>query len=203
LDPVKILIFVAAFLLLLFLGRLLSAHAETRPSLGPGPLQPEAGAGLFQPQAPPGPVLVPTPQTPAGKAPATGAEFGFPVPIPPVKQDQEGKFNRPYFLNYYFSKTDLDTGPPDPTCFCDDFYLQAQDPGNAYVWNYKYVVATPSGLQKLMNTEAYASLYFDDPVVVVSRWDLRMILSTVVEEIMKSYGKTDLEESAEGVLAPE
>jgi hypothetical protein len=202
LDLLKILIFLGAFLLLLFLGRLLSAHSETRPSLGPGPLQPEAGSGFFQPQAP-GPVLVSTPQTSSGKTPATGAEFGFPVPIPPVKQDAEGKFNRPYFLNYYFSKIHLETGPTDPTCFCDDFFLQAQDPGNDYVWNYKYVVATPSGLQKLMNTEAYASLYFDDPVVVVSRWDLRVILSTVVEEIIKSYGKTDLEEDAEGVLAPE
>lgn len=194
-DLLKIVIFVAAFLLLVLIGRVLSAHAESRPDMGPGPLQPEAS---------PGPVLVEKPQTPGGKSPAvTGAEFGFPVPIPPVKQDEEGKFNRPYFLNYYFSKTDLDTGPPDATSFCDDFYLQAQDPGNQYIWNYRYVVATPSGLQKVMNTEAYASLYFDDPVVVVSRWDLKVILSTVVEEIMKSYGKADLEESAEGVMAPE
>jgi hypothetical protein len=203
LDLLKIFLFVAAFLLLLFVGRLLSAHAETRPSLGPGPLQPESGSGLLQPQSPPGPVLLPTPQTRSERAPVTGAEFGFPVPIPPLTQDEQGKFNRPYFLNYYFSKIDLETGPPDPTSFCDDFYLQAQDPANEYVWNYKYVVATTQGLQKLMNTEGYASLYFDDPVVVVLRWDLRVILSTVVEEIIKHYGKPDLEEDQEGVLAPE
>ena len=182
-DLLKIAIFLAAFLLLIYLGRLLSAHAESRPDAGQGPFQPEAVA---------------SPELAAGgaaKGPAvTGAELGFPVPIPPVKRDQHGKFNRPYFLNYHFGKTDLKAGPPDATTFYDDFFLQAQDPESQYIWNYKYLVASPSGLQKLMNAESYASLYLDDPVIVVARWDLRLILSTVVEEIMKSYGKTDFEE---------
>jgi hypothetical protein len=190
LDLLKIAIFLAAFLLLIYLGRLLSAHAESRPYAGPGPFQPEA-------------VSTTTLATHdvAKKSAVTGAEFGFPVPIPPVTRDQKGKFNRPYFLNYHFSKTDLKTGPPDAAAFYDDFFLQAQDPESQYVWNYKYLVATPSGLQKLMSDERYASLYFDDPVIVVSRWDLRLILSTVVEEILKSYGKADFEE--ENQKAPE
>ena len=185
-DLLKIVIFLAAFLLLILLGRLLSAHAESQPPMGPGPLQPESALG-------------PTPMPPkTDKQPAiTGAEFGFPISIPPVKLDALGKYNRPYFLNYHFGKTDLKAGPPDPTRFCDDFYLQAQDPESEYTWSYKYLVATPSGLQQVMNAEAYASLYFDTPVVVVSRWDLPVILSTVVEEIIKSYGKTEDEDGAE------
>lgn len=185
-DLLKIVIFLAAFLLLILLGRLLSAHAESQPSMGPGPWQPETALGpsLVQPR---------TDKQPA----VTGAEFGFPIAIPPVKRDAQGKFNRPYFLNYHFSKTDLKTGPLDATTFCDDFFLQAQDPETDYVWTYKYLVATPSGLQKFMNTEGYASLYLDDPAIVVSRWDLQVILSTVVEEIIKSYGKTGDEESDE------
>jgi hypothetical protein len=188
LDLLKIAILVAAFLLLIYLGRLLSAHAESRPYGGPGPFQSELTAS---------PTLTATETTKTSAL--TGAEFGFPVPIPPVKRDQQGKFNRPYFLNYHFSKTDLKTGPPDATNFYDDFFLQAQDPETQYIWNYKYLVATPSGLQKLMSDERYASLYFDDPVIVVSRWDLPLILSTVVEEIMKSYGKTEFEENNQRV----
>ncbi|HEX7285234.1 MAG TPA: hypothetical protein VF532_03590 [Candidatus Angelobacter sp.] len=202
-DLLKIAVFVAAFVLLVVIGRILSARAERYPAPPQGPAQPDGTAGARD-------FIVHQ----GGRRPAmTGQELGFPIAIPPVKRDEFGKYNRPYFKNYYFRKTDLQTGPPDPACFCDEFFLHAQDPEShsddfflraqfpesQYVWSYKYLVATPAGLEQVMNEERYASLFFDGPVVVVPRWDLAVILSTVVEEIMKSYGKPDSEESAENV----
>jgi hypothetical protein len=181
LDPVKILIFVGAFLLLLLLGRMLSAASEVHAHE-----LPHDGAGLLPVQA------VDEPQA-RGEG-LTGAEIGFPFSLPPVEQDEKGAFNRPYYNNYYFAKTDLLRGPADPRSFCDELFLVLQDPGSEQTWETKYTVATPSGLQQLMNQEQYVSLYLDAPVIVVSEWNLSTILRTVVDEDLKKYGSGGEEE---------
>ena len=175
-EPFKILIFAGAFLLLLLLGRILSASSEVQAHQLPhdgaplAPVQP-----LDRDVTPPREAL-------------TGAEVGFPFTLPPVKQDEKGAFNRPYYANYYFGKTDLVRGPADPRNFYDEFFLVAQDPGSEHMWETRYVVTTPAGLQQLMNQEQYVSLYLDDPVIVVSEWNLSVILGTVIDEDLKKYG---------------
>lgn len=182
-EPLKILIFAGAFLLLLLLGRILSASSEVQAHQ-----LPHDGAPLLPVQPLEGEA------TPAGEA-LTGAEVGFPFTLPPVKQDEKGAFNRPYYSNYYFGKTDLVRGPADPRNFYDEFFLVAQDPASESMWETRYVVTTPSGLQQLMNQEQYVSLYLDDPVIVVSEWNLSVILRTVVDEDLKKYsGGTDQEQ---------
>lgn len=176
-DWLKIFIFVGAFLLLLLLGRILSASAEVHAHE-----LPHDGAALFP--------VHPTEEsaaTPTGDV-LTGAEVGLPFSLPPVVQDEKGRFNRPYYVNYYFGRTDLLRGPADPRCFHDDFFIVAQDPGSQHMWETKYIVATPAGLQQLMNQEQFVSLYLDDPVVVVSEWDLTVILRTVLDEDLKRFG---------------
>jgi hypothetical protein len=179
LDPVKILIFVGAFVLLLLIGRMLSAASEVHAHE-----LPHDGAALLPVQsmddetAPQGEIL-------------TGAEVGFPFSLPPVEQDEKGGFNRPYYTNYYFAKTDLVRGPADPRSFYDELFLVVQDPGSEQSWETKYTVATPSGLQQLMSQEQYVSLYLDAPVIVVSEWNLSTILRTVVDEDLKKYGAGD------------
>jgi hypothetical protein len=183
LDPVKILIFVGAFLLLLLLGRLLSASAEVHahelphdgaPLLPVHPADEVAGADA-------GEVL-------------TGAEVGLPFALPPVVQDEKGRFNRPYYTNYYFAKTDLVRGPTDPRAFYDELFLVAQDPGSEHMWETRYIVSTPAGLQKLMSEEQFVSLYLEDPVIMVSEWNLAVILRTVIDEDLKRFGATMGEE---------
>jgi hypothetical protein len=190
LDPIKLLIFAGVFVLLLVLGRIVSVHSESR--ISQEPLAPEG-------QSPDGSSIIPTRRSPA----ATGAEIGFPIVIPPVTRNQQGQFNRPYFLNYYFEKTDLVAGPPGPDCFCDEFHLLAQNPEDEHLWEYQYTVATPSGLQQLMKKEGFSTLYLDSQVVVVSRWDLPAILQTVVEEIMKSYSGESSEAAVNFVREPD
>ncbi len=176
-EPLKIVIFAVAFLLLLLVGRLLSSSAEVHAHE-----LPHDGAPLLpvQPSA-------------EGSAQShdeilTGAEIGLPFTLPPVTQDEKGRFSRPYYTNYYFSKTDLVRGPADPRSFYDEFFLVAQDPGSQHMWETKYIVATPVGLQQLMNQEQYVSVYLDDAVVLVSEWNLAVILRTVIDEDLKRFG---------------
>jgi hypothetical protein len=179
LDLIKILVFVVAFLLLLVIGRILSAsaevHAHELPYDGGGPALPVVPADRDH-------------EDPASSEVLTGADIGLPFRLPPVKQGEKGRFNRPYYSNYYFSKTDLVRGPADPKSFCDDFFLVAQDPASAHTWQRKFIVATPTGLEKLMTEEQFASLYLEDDVVLVAEWDLTVILRTVLEEDLKRFG---------------
>lgn len=175
-EPVRILIFVGAFLLLLLLGRILSASSEVQAHQ-----LPHDGAPLL-------PVQALDDDATTGSEVLTGAEVGFPFTLPPVKQDAKGSFNRPYYANYYFAKTDLVRGPTDPRSFYDEFFLVAQDPGSEHMWETRYVVTTPSGLQQLMNQEQFVSLYVDDPVILVAEWNLSVILRTVIDEDLKRYG---------------
>lgn len=175
-DWLKILIFAGAFLLLLLLGRILSASAEVHAHE-----LPHDGAALV-PVRP-----IDEPDAPAQGEALIGAEIGLPFSLPPVVQDSKGRFNRPYYTNYYFAKTDLVRGPSDPRSFHDDLFLVAQDPGSEHMWETRYIVATPSGLQQLMSQEQFVSLYLDDPVVVVSEWNLAVILRTVLDEDLKRF----------------
>lgn len=185
-EPIKIVIFVAAFLLLVLLGRIISSGQESQV---PFPHEPEtpmpAGgqeigstqAGTDDDEEYQGP----------GPPAKTGAELGFPITLPPVVRDSLGKYNRPHLLDYYFAKIDMVRGPADPACFCDQFFLRIQYPDDQNEWTYEYTVATPSGLRRVMETERFASLYFDTPVVIVDRWDLPVVLRTVTDELFKNY----------------
>jgi hypothetical protein len=181
-DPIKVVIFVAAFVLLLMIGRKLSRLGEISLPVPPGPEeQPRLQVSTV-------PVARSEPTTAGPRGGPTGAEIGFPFPLPDVSRDLSGKFNRPHFINYYFEKTDLLLGPANPRAFYDTLFLEAQEPENQYRWHYEYIVASPDGLAELLEKERFDSVYFDNPVVVVAEWDLPLILQTVIDEILKNYG---------------
>ena len=185
-DSVKIAIFVAVFLALLFLGRKLSSSETViipRPPDPPKPQPPDDGLRA---------ALTTDPNHPRQPA-LTGADLPFPIPLPPVKRGKDGRYNRPNILNYYFKTIDLAQGPADARSFCDDFFIELQNPADGNAWTLQYVVATPAGLQKELDTEASSSLYFDNGVIIVPKWELNGILQTVVEEILKHWGDADEE----------
>jgi hypothetical protein len=176
-DPVKVVIFVVAFLLLLLLGRKLSSFSESTM------ITPLPGSGIDEP------AVVAAPRT-MGKEPAVvGADLPFPIHIPEISRDGDGRYNRPEFLNYYFEETDLVRGPENPAAFYDDFYLLVRDVENSRTALYKYFVATPAGLQKAMDDEHLPALYLEDQALIVPRWDVPLILDSVVKDIMKSYSE--------------
>ena len=105
------------FLLLLLLGRKLSAMGES--SITPVAPLPEPVVDE--------PVVIATPRS-TGKEPAVvGADLPFPIHVPEIKRDADGRYNRPEFLNYYFEETDLVRGPENPARSTMIFILLARD----------------------------------------------------------------------------
>lgn len=186
-DPVKIVIFVAAFLLLLLLGRKLSAFSESSIATPVTPL-PEPPAAE--------PVVMAAPRSTRKEPAVVGAELPFPIHVPEIKRDADGRYNRPEFLNYYFEETDLVLGPENPAAFYDDFYVLVRDIENNHTAFYKYFVATPAGLQKAMDDEHLPALYLEEQALIVSRWDVPLILDTAVKDIMKSYTESKNDKDA-------
>lgn len=173
-TAIKIGIFLAVFGLLLVIGRMLSTWGEVHASTLPRPSRPPEVAAEERR----GPALV-------------GSEIEFPIQIPPIQRLRNGIFNRPIIKNYYLAKTDLVHGPEDAACFVDEFTLQVQDPGSEDRWQYQYTVATPAGLRQYLEEKHFDSLYFESKVVIVARWDLGMILQTVIDQIMHDNASED------------
>jgi hypothetical protein len=169
-DPVKVVIFVAAFLLLIILGRKFSRQGDSIPYPSPTPL-------------PTGEPLEESRRQPA----VIGAELPSPIYLPEITRDPDGRYSRPEFHNYYFEKTDLLTGPDDPATFYDYFHMEARDIENDHRVLYKYFVATPSGLQKALAESHISALHLKQHAFIVTRWDLPIILETVVKHIIESY----------------
>lgn len=193
-DPLKIILFIAVFAALLLLGRMLSSSSEVHASELPAP-RPEDAPGVPAP-----PVAPEQPRKPA----VVGSEIEFPIPIPPVRQLADGTYNRPNIVNYFFTKTDLLLGPEDPDCLFDELRVEAQDPGNKSPLTYGYTVATLAGLRQAMDQEKLDSLYLEgNPLVIVPRWDLRLILQTVMDQIIKGYSGEQLEAREEEAEAEE
>jgi hypothetical protein len=176
-DPVKVLIFVGAFLLFLLLGKKLSTSDDSHAVPGiPVPFIEDSAVSIEEEEE-------------KNKQPAAvGADLPFPLRLPDLELRDDGTYNRPQFLNYYFAKIDLITGPPDPNSFCDEFFIETRDPKNKHQATYQYLVATPAGLQRQMQSERLSALYLDNQTVIVASWDLTLILDTTVQEIIKTYG---------------
>jgi hypothetical protein len=182
-DPVRVVIFIAAFLLLLFLGRKLSSSSE---STGMVPLPETRPTQTISDEAQDSSSRVPT---------VVGADLPFPIHIPEISRDIDGRYNRPEFLNYYFEETDLLRGPQDRTVFYDNFYLEVRDIENSHTALYKYFVATPLGLQKALAVEKLPALYLEEHSLIIARWDMPLILDTVVKQIIQAYAEANNKEA--------
>ena len=173
-DPVKVVIFVVAFLLLLLLGRKLASYSEsTVPSSLPEQVLTENKPD-DEPASSSNPALV-------------GADLPLPIHLPEITRNQDSRYSRPEFYNYYFEKTDLLSGPADPAVFYDHFYLEARDLENNHKILYRYFVATPLGLQKALADGKLSALYLRHHSLIVARWDVPLILGTATKHIIEAY----------------
>jgi hypothetical protein len=174
LDPVKLIIFATVLgLFLVLTRRLFSSETVYDPSRPP--LQPDMGDANGEDFR---------------KQPAiTGAELDLPLQLPPRKIMINGHYNRPDIANYYFKNIDLQRGPEDPLCFCDELTVQFIEPETAdphhlaHSWSSQYVVATPAGLQKLLKSTGDPNLIVSGLTVIVPEWDLPSLLRTIFEDL--------------------
>ena len=126
----------------------------------------------------------------AGQPAVVGAELPFPVGVPAVERLPSGRYNRPKILNYYFSNLDLLAGPPNPRSFCDQFFVEFESPETGAQWTSEYTVASPFGLQDLLD-QTGQNLYFDGTLIIVPRWDMAQILKTVLDDVMERYAHAE------------
>lgn len=126
--------------------------------------------------------------------PAIGSDLPFPIKLPPVERHPNGRYNRPKVLNYYFSNLDLKRGPENPRSFCDQLFIQFEAPETGARWTSEYIVATPFGLQAVLD-ETGQNLSMDGSIIVVSRWDMGEILRTVLDDVMGKYAAPDPEDA--------
>ncbi len=192
-DPIKVVIFVAVFAALLLLGRKLSSHNSSHTV--PGPSIPPASYGMKGDEEVDEKVK---------SLPATvGADLPFPILLPDIEMDRDGKYNRPEFLNYYFEKIDLASGPSDPKSFIDTFFLEARGLEDGYTFKYRYTVATPSGLQQALDSMREPSLSLGSQVIIVPRWNVPLVLKTIVDEILETYRASQEDLPGQTLKAPE
>ncbi len=181
---IKIAIFVAVAFLLFAIVRRLSAG---EPSFVPEPPQPPEPDTAPEPDYPQNKIV----RTPA----AVGSDLPFPIPLPPITRSPDGLYNRPRILNYYFSNIDLVRGPADFRSFSDEFHLQLQSPVDSQTWTVTYLVATPEGLQKELDSHVPSALYLSSSTIVVSKWDLAAILKAIMKQIMGEWAHPDTDEA--------
>jgi hypothetical protein len=183
----KILIFVAVFVLFLIVVKNLFSGKTTYDPAG----MPSSGnAGQFDSDFDGSRVTTAdADQKDEGRAPPSliGSDLPFPISLPPRQADLDGKFNRPMVLNYYFKKLDLVRGPDDPSSFCDEFFIQFEEPETQAVWTNEYIVATPAGLQHLLDSEGHDSLHFDGMLIVVPKWNVPDLLKVIMDEVMETH----------------
>jgi hypothetical protein len=182
-DPVKLLIFVAVFGIFLLVTRRLFSGEQT---CGPAPLPPQ-----FPDQA----EIQSTPVSEGrGQPAAVGAELDLPLHLPPRERLPGGEYNRPEVSNYYFKKLDLVRGPEDPLVFCDEFCVEFASPEESHPlsgtpkWTMEYAVATPAGLQKMMEADPDHHLFLSGNTVIVPRWDIPELLRIIVQDMTVRYG---------------
>ena len=168
-DLTNILIFVAVFVGFLIVVRRLFSSDEAYPS----------SADLVNPS-----VVGSESERTSGHA-LTGADIPFPIEVPPVEYLGDGNYNRPILKNYYFGKIDLITGPEKPTAFCDELFLQMEDPATGHVWEDQYTVGTPAGFEQLLKTEPNSSVLLVGKILVVPKWDLAAILKEIMDDILE------------------
>ncbi|MCI0351723.1 MAG: hypothetical protein L0Z53_20070 [Acidobacteriales bacterium] len=83
---------------------------------------------------------------------------------------------------FSFPKFDLATGPQDPDSFYDELFVELYDAETGHRWMHSYGVATPQGLNEILNDKKWNYLYANG-IIVVPRYDLTAIREAVVARI--------------------
>ncbi|HXZ80150.1 MAG TPA: hypothetical protein VEG30_09490 [Terriglobales bacterium] len=84
--------------------------------------------------------------------------------------------------NMYFTKYDLLPGPPDPESFNDELFVDLYDTVTGYKWTQSFYVASPKGLEQLLEEKSWTYAYADS-VFVFDHYDLHELRRAVVDHL--------------------
>ena len=99
-------------------------------------------------------------------------------------------------LNMYFSRFDIIPGPPDPSSFADEIFVDLYDENSGYKWIVSYFVTTPHGLDQMLQDEHW-QYAFADQTFFVHRYDAKLIRQMVVEHLIGTQEKPGPPKDAE------
>lgn len=105
----------------------------------------------------------------------------------PVSSD----LGRVRVLQFNFAHFDAVPGPPDPENFTDELILELYDPVSDFRWTSTYVVATPSGVRKMMDDEHW-NFFYATEIFIVRRYDLQIIREAVYGRIKEVHDQVAL-----------
>jgi len=88
-------------------------------------------------------------------------------------------------VQMYFSQFDFDPGPPDPTSFADEIFVKLYDEHTGYDWTQSFYVATPRGLDEMLQRENWDYAY-TDRVFFLRKYDPKIIRTAVVELLLNT-----------------
>ena len=87
---------------------------------------------------------------------------------------------------YYFRNTEAGTVPADPSDFYDELFIDLENPDSAQKWQNSIHVATPRGLERMMEEEHWDSVLGGE-LLIVRKYDLNTILNAAVEHLQEIY----------------
>jgi hypothetical protein len=90
--------------------------------------------------------------------------------------------------NIYFSRFDIVPGPPDPTSFADELFVELYDENSGHKWTTSFLVTTPRGLDQMLEDEHWQYAYADQ-TFFVRRYDAKVIRQMLVEHLMGTQEK--------------
>jgi len=170
-EGAKILLLVAAFATLYWFSRWASRLNES--STQPLPMQ--------LPDPPPASAQAEYPRTnivPIDRRP----QFRSSEPI------DEEQLRPVHIVQLYFSQFDFESGPPDPSSFSDELFVKLYDENSGYDWTQSFFVATPRGLDEMLQRESWDYAY-TDRVFFVRKYDPKIIRQAVVEQLLSTQEK--------------
>jgi hypothetical protein len=106
----------------------------------------------------------------------------------PVSND----LGRVRVMQFNFEHFDAVPGPPDPESFADELIVELYDSISDFRWTATYVVATPSGVRKLMDDERW-SFFYATEIFIVRRYDLETIRKAVYGRIKEIHDNVPLD----------
>lgn len=92
---------------------------------------------------------------------------------------------------FNFTHFDAVPGPPDPESFADELIVELYDSVSDFRWTSTYVVATPSGIRKMMDEERW-SFFHATELFIVRRYDMQIIREAVLGRIKEIHDDAPL-----------
>src|SRR4051812_42281518 len=143
-DLTKLAVLVAAFVGVYGLSRWASRQTESVPRAPELPLEP----------TPPAELELPRPWSKVVQI-DTRSQFAR------TERVDEEALRPVRILNMYFSRFDLVPGPPDPTSFADEIFVDLYNENSGHKWTSSYFVTSPRGLDQMLEDEHWQYAFAD------------------------------------------